>query len=544
MLRVLAVSVVLLISTSVFAQTVPPDELRLLDGRALSGKAVEFDGKSVVFRTDAGLATYQRAECSMLIFGQLAAASGAIPPGVSAIAPLNIRKWATWRQITHWPSSDANPQVWGVRMSADGSRIALSSWKGLFTMKSDGTAFVKVVEGRVPILDISADGKRVAYWLEGKGLFVANGDGTDIFQLPGGFNVISLRITADGRKVIVLSPDRGLLEVMADGSGIRRIVGIAEAAKASGADENGNHWRGGGRGSDFSGIDISDDGSHIVFQYLWNAIAVNGDGTGIRNVTQLVGDDRRLHSTRVSGNGQKLAYLCNASSGNELIIENWDGTGRVIHKGRHVSDINWFEMTRDGSQALASWGVRYFGADGRYYDPFATPAGLDPLPRMQRASCTADGKRGCFVIEGPTAQSEVVTYELKPATLNGAPALADIRVVPHFVLNDSTSVSVLTTRPTGGEEITVAHALFRDGFTFIGDTGDIQFHLWPKLNDNAENGDQTKGDGLFTSGIVKLQYNNPKPPLPAGPLQLRVTGWNKANCGLTVDMDGMEARNP
>ena len=193
--------------------------------------------------------------------------------GITVGRNLGISRWYTIRRITKFPRGEEVKFIRSTKISSDGSRIAFAASQGLFTIRPDGTGLVRVSDKPCAMMDISANGNKVA-WFEGgpDGLFVANADGSGREKMPGGLNVVSLRMTADGSRLFVLVPEKGgIFMLPADGSDVKKIVTTAAVCKLLEIEENGNHWR---------SLDISDDGSRIAFNLLWDLFTANGGRLG------------------------------------------------------------------------------------------------------------------------------------------------------------------------------------------------------------------------------------------------------------------------
>ena len=522
------------LAAGVLAQEAP-DELRLRNGTTLRGKAVAFDDGTVVFRTAEGLTTHKRADVAALFFG-LAAAPGQLPPGLSAGEGLTVRRWATFHRITDHPPFGYS--IGGVRISANGAKIGYWVYEaGLFTISPDGTGLTRVYEKRIHGLDLSADGGKVA-WYGDEGLFVANADGSGRVKLPGGFPVIAMRLSADGSRLVCLSGD-GVRMVATDGTGVRRIADLAQVARAAGTDENGNHfrdWR--------AGIDISDDASKIVFVFLWNGMALNGDGSGLRKVTNLRGEDN-LYFIRVSGDGRKVAWQEERGGQSKVTIADWDGGNPMVYQGDFCSSGQAFSLSRDGAVASLGWGMRQFAAARRdYYNVSYVAGDPDGLVRPQFLSVSADGRRGVVAVEGPGHQLAVL--DLNPPTLGKAPGLLNIRANPRWLVTDGTTRALLTCEPTDKDPRQIRNVLRRDGLQrLLGPEGyrgvELQAGQYLILNDRGEAQDAQAGDGVWSTNSLCLANDARCTP---GPLELRLVVTSKANHGLIVDLDGLAARAP
>lgn len=511
------------------------DELQMRDGTKATGTLVAADDKTIVFRSSGGLLTKSRDDVRAVFLGEAAPAPGGPPPGVSADEPLKIVRWTTFRRITHFQTNEIAP-INNCKLSADGSKVIFSTYGATFVVNADGSGLTKLSDKRNEgLIDISADAKKVV-WYDGtwEG-FVANSDGSGRVKLPGGFQIQSLRMTARGDRVIALSADQGrILALAADGSDVRRITGTAEVAKAAGVDENNNHWRG-----IPSGLDISDDGSRIVFHFLWDAFAVGGDGTGLRRLTQFQSpEDRSLYRVRISGNGRKVAWHNEKGAESTVTIEDWSGGGRVAHTGMRAASGNSLFVSQDAAKVAMSWGARLYetGGDASWDAGDFGLAGDEPKPlhRANVMSLSADGRRACLNLDiGP---SQLVIVDFNPPALNGVPRLEHVRASPRFLLNDGSTNATLSAQ-TGGDDLQyVGATVFRDGWRLdaIG---------WPdrRLNDDGREGDEKAKDGTFSTDQLRFASGAKIAP---GPVTLRFFAFTKAGHALAVDVEGVEARQP
>jgi hypothetical protein len=458
-------------------------------------------------------------------------------PGLSAIAPLKIARWTTFHRITNFQRGDDAKFIYGAKMSADGTRVVFSGAQGTFTIATDGSNLVRLTDKLgSALVDISSDGSKVA-WYDGgnRDGFVASSDGSVRNKLAGILPVIAMRMTAQADRVFVLSPEAGgLFSVLATGGlEMTPITTTATVGTLNGVDANGNYWR--------NVLDISDDGARVAFTFLWDAFAMNGDGTGLRQLTQFLSpENRTLKLARVSASGSKLAWNTEDGPRTVVNISDWGGGNPIRYEGPRYTAGDWLQMPGDGSMAVLGGGIRLLEtgkvAVHDVYDYGTAPA---PLGRPAMVTMTANGKRACLIVEGieSTDQgrpNQIVIVDFNPTTLNGAPAIEEISAAPGTVTVDGSStlkISALVKDPN----LTAISALaMRSGWRI----SDGSVPDWG-LNDEARDGDATAKDQTFTTNRVTLLTDW---RVTAGPFDLRFTAANQAGHVLLADVEGVEAR--
>jgi hypothetical protein len=517
----------------------PQDQLKLRNGAVSSGRFVEGNSNAITFRSDAGVRDYPRAEVAAILFGGTPIATGQVPAWLGAGQGLKVTRWMTYRRITHFKYPD-NPQtINNAKISGNGSKIVYSTYDGTYVINPDGTGLTKVGPIRNDgYIDISQDGTKIA-WFDNNGIFVASSDGSRKVKMPGGFSVESIRLTAKADRLFVLSRERGIMVLPADGSDLRVICKTEDAAKAVGADVNGNHWRGGD-----SGIDISDDGSVVVAHFLWNAVVMNGDGSGLKKLTQFRGydDSNYLYRVRVSGNGQRIICDNNVKLDGvqQTTLTVYDRAGSRLneYRGPLCDGADWIQVSQDGSKFLASWGVRLFDSEGdSRFDVGLVGGhgdGRNPLYRATHATFTSDMKRIVAVTEAEGA-FQLVAVELNPVEQVDGLALNDMSVSPRFLTTDGTTNATVTARVKGEDLSTAEYLWMRAGMELKRGIG----FEW--LYDDGSNGDETAKDGVASSANARLVQSLKVEP---GPFTVRFSAVTKAGSALVVDLEGMEARTP
>lgn len=532
---------VLTILAALFLPVLPvdADELHLQSGSVLNGKLIAADERSIVFKTADSLLTKSRDEVRMIVLGGREIKVGALPPGVSVTQGLTVRRWATFRRITNFQRGADAKFINNSKISADGSKIIFSTYSGTYVINADGSSLVRLSDKRNNgFIDISADAKNVTWYNAEEGLMVANSDGAGRLKMPGGLQVDSLRMTARGDLLVVLAGGN-ISTLPTDGSGIKRVVSTEQAAKVAGTDANGNFWRGWP-----SGLDMSDDGSRIVFHFLWDAFAVGSDGGGLRKLTDFGRtDDRSLGRVRISGDGRRVAYY-NSRNESSFTVVDWDGGNRLDQAGAYLNSGEWMQMSRDGAKALISWGLRIFDGNGKgrwNVDDIGGVWGAHPLTRVRLATASADFKRVCVEIESAESvdqgrPSQLVVVDFDPPTLNGAIPMANIDISPRFLINDGSTQAGISAQITDPNLQYAGVMPMRAGLRLA----DWNYGNLPM----KKPADKAKGsDNIFESDPLRMQTNSGK-PVPPGPLSMRVFSVSKEGHVFMLEMDGFEARLP
>jgi hypothetical protein len=458
---------------------------------------------------------------------------GKLPAGVSVRGDfLKIARVTTFRRITDFHVKEIGT-IHNAKIAADGSKIILAGDAGTFVLDPDGTNLVQLSDKtNAGLIDISADGKKVA-WYEGgtDGLCTANADGTGKIRLPVRGVVGGLRLTAKGDKLFTMGLDpAGIFVMDLDGENKVRLVTAEQCFKLMGIDAGDNlfqRWP--------SGLDISDDGSRIVFHFLHDAFAVEGDGSNLRILTPFEGKPQPhgLAMVRISGDGKRIAWHLEKGEKSTLATVGWDHGCPFESVGPFHADTQSLALSRDASKMAASWGLRLYDnvhqtlvsvADVRH--------GSAALDRLTNVSLTADGKRALAVLRIEVPQ--LVLVEFEPRSLEGFPALEDLTIAPKSVTVDGT-VNLLLSVDTrkAGQVAGVGVSALRDGLHLKG--GPLS--LW--LNDKGEQGDAVAQDGIYTTDLFRLDPNAKVAP---GPFTLRVFAVQQAGHVIIMDVEGVRAR--
>ncbi len=463
--------------------------------------------------------------------------AGTADGAIGARFALTPVRRTSYRRITSFPRGADAKFISDARISADGSRIIFGTFAGTYTIASDGTNLVTLSTVRNNgHVDISADGKKVVWYENSVDGFVAASDGSGKIKLPGTLGIKGLRMTAAGDQIYQVAPDAGgLLKLPADGTGMKVVMATADVAKANGVDANGNHWRG--------VMDISDDGSKVVFTFLWDAFAMTGDGAGLKQLTQfLMPENRTLKLVRISGDGTKVAWNVEDGLKSAVTIGPWGGGASVVYTGITYSEGYWMHMPGTGATAALGSGLRLLDT-GKVapYDAIDSGSNSIPLGKPVMVTLTGDARRACIVIEGPESTDQgrphqIVVVDFEPPTNTGAPTIAGTATTLKSVPNDGSKAASIFATVTDAEVSEVNTVALRGGLRL----GATPWLHWP-LEDTGERGDSAAKDGVHSTNTLTLPTDTKVAP---GPFTLRFVAANKAGHVLMVDTEGLEAHTP
>jgi hypothetical protein len=446
----------------------------------------------------------------------------------------------------------------------------------IFVINADGTGVQRVDPGYSTSyqLDISADGSK-AVSTNGRQVNIANADGSgarSLIVLDDG-DINALRISGDGTKVFFRmargagipgsSPpqrlERGVWVINADGSGLRQIVGPTQMAPVLGvAAADVSQFASNG-----PGLDVSMDGSHIVFGMLVKPESA-GFGQGLFGV-DLSGGTPRDFLGRVgfvtgplslTSDGSKLGYHVSFTDSTEEVgVLDFDRPGLANrHKLADNDALNPLryrlpasddplQLSGDGTKLLlgssgllldtATGVVLQLSAIGGSYssDPGPLAAGT-----LLRATMDSAATRFLYVAQ-PTLFGEVeqlATLELNSTNLGEAPRITGATIDPTFVLSkgrSSATVSASVSAPLSLVRVSIA--FFQNGLQ--------DPNVYPNvLLDDGLNGDARVSDGIFTLNVV-AGYD-----AVVGPRTARVKAEARSSDGrrhaTAVDIEPFEVR--
>ncbi|MFA6542978.1 MAG: hypothetical protein WCS99_01035 [Limisphaerales bacterium] len=552
-MKPLKLSLALFAAVLLFAGSVSgQDELRFRNGAVLRGKAVEMDASIVVFRTGDGLKSFNRSEVRAIYLNVETAAEPGRPPGITLGEGWRAKRWVTFNKITAFTEDlQQRKDVNVMSLSADGSRIGLLTQQGAFTLDAQGGSLTQLnTRDTHGHLDFSADGKVVA-WAGREGLWLANSDGSGKRKLPGGFaegelGVIGLRLTARGDRVFVLSPAKGVYVLNADGSDIKRLLSYDDLAKFNGQSLAAFTYY-----QLHDGLSINSDGSRIVFSTRDNAFALNGDGSGLRKISnygfgsESLGWPIAQPQAVISGDGSTVAWF--ASYGkpehtHRLHFATWDG--KPLGTYHHVLALQTLSLTHNGSHAVRGEQlVRYARDGGDYYDPLDLGGAL--LPIWSYHGLSTDGRRAAGISKPhPLVSGQVIRADFNPASLAAAPAFGTVEISPRFMLLDGSTKLRVTIKPPQPDRLeSLQVRLLRAGADPKLEKIRWTYYGQIPLNDAGRESDEKAGDGIFSTDAIQF-FTQELKGVPAGALVIRLIAKSKAGHIYEVDVEGLDARSP
>jgi hypothetical protein len=480
-----------------------------------------------------------------------------LPTLPTALGATTLRTLA-YHQVTQFTNTFVHGYGRTVVLSADGRRIACArpcyseprtNWIHVVNFDGTGANLVDAWQGGgYAQVDISADGSRILSW-DGGSARIVNADGNNphqVIQVNGGYP--DFRISPDGTKVYFsndrgfsTSPDTGPREpgiyvVNADGTGLLEIAGQTSFALffglSPGAIAPDGYFYGWNGGTPFG---LSGDGSKAIC-FLWTPagyrlVGFKTDGSGMHELPLGLPPIQNFEKVGLSGDGSKAFYYFNwapcCSSGEEMGVLNWDGSGRRVlwntYSTNQSSGAWWIHdisMNHDGSKLLfgeTSWLYNTDGSD-RLELGWSARFAESRLLRWgfyHRGLMDSNGTHFAFLtpLDGNSGTLQVGTAELKPTSLGLAPTITDASSTPAYITT-SGNAPVFACRPTpttglvpsGGVQAGVLLDGIADPATWQGST----------LHDNGWSGDAVSGDGLFSDNTA---YFNRVPSI--GPRTLR-----------------------
>ena len=417
------------------------------------------------------------------------------------------------REVHSFPDS-----YYYLRMdiSDDGSKVLCTDRRQLYLVNADGSGKQKLIEfeyERINALQFS-------------------GDGTKVF----------FRMFENSRTVIsagTYGPEmkRGIWVMDTSGANLRQIVGAEQIAPLLGVPADQTPWF----TSDYDGLDVSYDGSRIVFvvgqAYLFS-VALSG-----QNLVKL--GSFVYVSGYISGDGQKVAYIAMpppcCSTPLEVAVINADGTGlKKLANGANPrpQGVSYpgldqhIALNYDGSLVLlGDSGVLLDTLTGKPALFLSTSADINNTlagNELYQVRMNSDASRFVYCAYVGSSQYELGLVEVNPASLGSAPTITEPKAEPGFVITNYRSTTTLSAKVTTNQTLSgVGGRFFRDNLMDV--TVCVGDRFAAQMLDNGTQGDTTAGDGVYTDNRIRAfdeQYAIP------GPRTVRVKAEVKTSNGL------------
>jgi len=466
-----------------------------------------------------------------------------------------VVKTLVYHQITNLADNGPDYRT-SLAISGSGNVLAYGyspspSKTAVFTMNPDGTGLRQADAYTAlcycgAVVDVSDDGALVAS-TDSQQIRLAGG-GT-LINIDGGGNayITGIRVEGDKKRIFFLLArdavyrgtstgiQRGLYVMNGDGSSLRQIVGPAAIAGLLGAATVDNMSPEFSSGSSARALDVSADGSHIVFAARKNAGGTTGGIFGVNldgsNLHQLLGPVTP-YSVGISGDGSKAIY--NVVPGGLSIVMgvlNFDGTGGKVLGSPAGYGNGFAALSSDGSRAL--WFDTLYNTDGSAVTQLST--GLSSLVSIGlevHMNGAASRFFYNFAVPGTLSQglTQLATLDINPLNAGAAPGLSAPALAPAYLLTDGSNRATLTAEPgfSGFKSPLVAFRFMRNGlqdFTLNGSGG----QGGGALADDGTQGDVRAGDGIYTDNGLVASNSTP-------------TGWRTVRI-LAQGFDGAGLRH-
>jgi len=484
----------------------------------------------------------------------------AATPALSA----EVLSTTAYHQLTSFPEPGLASLNHSLAISADGSKIAFarpyyggpSRSNLIYTVNFDGSGLTLVdryaVPDCYPRVDISADGSKVLSW-DGYGqVRVVNADGSNphhVIQVNGGYP--DFRLSPDGTKVYFsndrnfgTTPDTGTREpglyvINADSTDFHEVAGLTSFALFFGLAPGDlapagylYNWNGG------NPFGLSGDGSKLAC-YVWTPaigyrlLALSANGSGMHELPLAPTPVQSILRVGLSGDGSKVSYYLDyspcCSSGEELGVINWDGSGRRVLCSNYSTNqssggygAGEIAMNWNGSKVLFGQTSRLYNTDGSGMEQVFGPAGYyTEVMRWGfcRGVMNSNATRFAYLSPVGNGPLQLATMQLNPPSLGLAPPITEASANPPYVRNsDQASTFVSARAPTNG-----LLSNFVSAFAFLNGLPDQSVEQ-PYLGDDSAGGDLQAGDGVYS------RWMNPANLAAIGPRTLRFkTEWRASD---------------
>jgi len=443
-----------------------------------------------------------------------------------------VLRTITYHQITALTNFGAVAGTRSPVLSADGSKLVFTrshnSSNLVYTVNFDGSGLILADMFQADCycdadVDISADGSKVIGF-DGGLVRMANADGTNPHQVIRISSFLDCRISPDGTKVYFMSSgnfstypnsgahEAGIYVVNADGSGLHEIGGLAGFAAFLGTTPGALGWN-------TRPFGISGDGSRLVC-FIWSPVpssryallGLNTDGTSLHELTLAPTAIDAVYKAGLSGDGSKAYYYFRyapcCSSGEEVGVINWDGSGRRVLLSNYSTNqsssglaVSQVTLNQDGSKLLCGDRGCLINTDGsgQLALSWSTPGLANYVLDVgfYRGIMDAAGTRFAYLTTAGGSYYQVAVAELNPASLGLAPALVSASATPAYVTTNGPS-------PVFAVRLTPTNSLVSSGVQegiLLNGLADPADWVGGRLHDDSLNGDSAKGDGVYSDNI-------------------------------------------
>ena len=456
-----------------------------------------------------------------------------------------VLRTLAYHQLTEFTNDGVVANNHSLVISSDGRRIAFarpyygtpSRSNLIYAVNFDGTGLNLVdiypVFDTYPKVDINADGSRILS-TDGYGLVrLVNADGSNphqVIQVNGGYP--DFRLSPDGTQVFFsndrnfgTTPDTGTREpglyvVNADGTGLHEVSGLTSFALFFGLTTAdmlpSGYFYGWNGGTPFG---LSGDGSKLVC-YVWTPngyrlLGLSTAGTGLHELPLAPTPIWSFNQVGLNGDGSKVFYYFGyapcCSSGEELGVFNWDGTGRRVllsnystnqSSGGYGVATDLIQLSGDGSKLLFGDASYLFNTDGsgRLELGWSARFAANNVLQWGFYRGVMDSNATHFAYLTPAGANDgghlqIGTAELNPASLGLATTITGASASPPYITTNGPSpVFAFHPAPTDG---LVSGGGAQSGILLNG-IADPATWQGSSLHDDGANGDAAKGDGIYS----------------------------------------------
>lgn len=445
-----------------------------------------------------------------------------------------VKNTLTYKQVTHLTENHANGQDWQHVISGNGNKFVWyrqTSPRQVYVANADGSGLTSIVNmgtDRLDQVDISADGTKIVYiggpFSGGSRANFINADGSGDVPLIAlnTLHMHALKIAGDGSKAFFCvysnssisgggAIERGVYSINLDGTGLTQIAGPTEVASALGISSSDvGVFYGGSSGAS---IDVSHDGSEVVFMAKNNTDNTHHVFTTHNGITHILGPFQWLNAVGISADGSTVAASVNDDGNHEGWVANYDGSNPNMvasnadmfpfSNGNSLGDA--ICLTSDGSKVIFDDYGHLFNSDGSgVLSLAAATVGGAGWPMIgdgiARPTMTTDGSRLLFSFsDHSTGFAQMAILDVNPSSTGDCPALSDFYWSPNGAA-PSGLASELRVRVTSSS--TADSIWYAGNVALLNDLKDIKVYAGTFSDNGVNTGDQTANDGIYTHNNI------------------------------------------